>query len=274
MDTSQQDDFATDYDAEWDREDASDQQAVVTDENPPTGNEETAPSDPAPDTTTDQTASDSSETPAEGVNDEGTRTETEDEKEALQRAETNLKLLAAEKKALEDRLAVRGRILKELEKKNAELEQAARPLTNFERDFPDYAEDFKKLAGREEAPAVEVDPEEALAAAANKIVSAHPDAVEVSQSQEMAYFLAANPMFAVDGKPMYVPTALHSDDPAEAIAALSYFKETRSAPPPEPPPVNNLESMVPPQTTQARPDIPKVNLSVQEEYDAEWAKDD
>lgn len=277
MDNAQQDQSLSDYDAEWDREDAPANQGAVTDEIQPTDDEDTATSETAPETTEEGTPIEAQGDPAEGASEGDDGTDSTEDTEALRQAETKIMSLEGQLKAANDRLSIRGRELKELRQELATLRKAARPTTEFEKEFPQYAEDIRKLAGVEDETEVEeTDPVDAQAATVDAILAAHPDAGALYNDPAFQEYLVANPLFVYEGSPMFVNTAINSDNAAEVIAALTYYKSTLNTPEPTPePPKESLEDMVPPPTSSGKPSIPSSTvLTPREEYDAAWATDD
>lgn len=277
MENSQQDQIS-DYDAEWDREDApEDDQGVVTDGSQPTDDEDPAFSETAPDTTGEETPSDDPDAAAEQTTDSDTKADDTGDQEALRQAETKIMSLEGQLKALNDRLAIRGRELKELRRENSDLKKASQEPTEFEKEFPQFAGDIRKIAGLEEPETeTDTDPVDEMAATVDAILAAHPDAGAIHESREFHEYLATSPTFIFEGTPMFVNNAVNSDNADEVNAALTHYKSTLNTPDPTPDTQKEtLEDMVPPPTSKGKPDIPSsAPKTTQEEYDAEWARDD
>lgn len=278
MSTSEQEVPISDYDAEWDREDAPNDQGVATEGLQETPTEETATPEGAPEDKTDETPNEDNGTPAEESSGDDEGTDADDPTEALRQAQTRIMALEGQLKASNDRLSLRGRKLKELEATAAELQKAARQPTQFEKDFPQYAEDLKTLTGQQDnEPETQTDPVDQEAETIEKILAAHPDVGQLYEDPALQTYLSQDPMFVLDGKPAFVNSALHSEDADEVIAALNHYKSLQ--PPPQQdapaPKEDPLKDMVPPDTSTARDSVPaSTQMTPEEQYNAEWARDD
>lgn len=277
----------TDYDAAWDRDDAPDDNQGVDAEGQyqQTDVDDPASETPAPKADTEEPGEEPKTPAAEQEDDGNTPGDgSSSPEEALRQAEIEISALRGQNKALNDRLSSRGRELKELRDKVAELETKTREPTKFEQEFPEYADDIRKLTGQDNTNSAEpeVDPADAQAETVDKILQAHPDAGTLYNSAELHEFLKNDPVFVFDGNPQFVNHALHSDNADEVIAALAYFKanagSSQSTPPGEPEtpagkkdPLGDLEE---PAGKGGSPSVPNAARSPLEEYEAAWAADD
>lgn len=275
MNESQQDQPVSDYEAEWDREDApDDDQGVDTTGVQQTDIEDPASEESAPETTDETTPIETQDDPAEDAVEGNDGTDGAADSERLRQLETENLSLKGQLKALNDRLSIRGRELKELRQELAENKKANREPTGFEREFPEFAEDIRKLAGtQEETVNEQVDPVDQEAATMEALLAAHPDAGNIYADPALHEWLATEPMFVLNGQPMFVNNAIHSDNADEIIAAISHYKSQANTPAPEPE-KNPLEDMTPPPTSQGKPTMVRTPSTPQEEYDAAWASDE
>ena len=194
-------------------------------------------------------------------------------REAYRRAERELLAMKGQTKALNDRLSHRGRELKELREKAAQLEESTREKTAFEKEFPQYAEDIRAITGTgKPSQTQELSQEEAEAMTVQLIQEAHPDAGDLYNTKEFHEYLASDPLFVFNDQPMRLATAVHSDSADEIIAALAHYKTTiqQSAPNRQ----DSLKDMVAPAKTSGKHDMrTSAQLTPQEQYEAEWDKD-
>lgn len=274
---AQPEDSISDYDKAWDsEEDSPVNGGVDTDEFQETSDEATATSDDAQDDEESTASTDATDTTAESESEAEGDAENQSDSEASQ-ASAELLTLQTQNKALSDRLAVRGRELKELRKELADLKKASRQPTKFEQEFPEYAEDIKQLAGIEETDETETDTTDDEVDTVEKILSAVPDAGALYNDPSLHQYLQTDPVFVFNGAAMFVNAAIHSDNPDEVIAGLNHYKSTKQAatPAPKETPEDPLKDMVPPPTSAGKPDVPRTTtMSPMEQYDAEWAADD
>ena len=273
----------SDYDAEWGRADApgEDQGVDAESQYRQSDDDDTASDSSAPADTDGEPGEDPKASSAESEdNGNPPGDEPNDQQEAMRTAEIEINSLRGQNKALNDRLASRGRELKELRQELAELKEQTRQPTKFEQEFPEYAEDIRKITGggKEEELEPESDRADAEAETVEKILAAHPDAGTLYNTPDLHEYLKSDPVFTFNGQPMFVNAAIHSDNADEVIAGLAFYKEqtAKQAPAKDdtPPQKDPLADMDEPPRSGGAPSMPKPARSVQEQYEAAWDNDD
>ena len=267
----------TAYEKEWGLETDDPQTSSVDNEfSKQTSEVGDQPTSEAPNDSTEDTSSNDNQSSAESEVVDVWADSTEAQREAFRRAENEMTAANNRAKINSDKLAERGRELKALREKSAELQEAARPRTEFETEHEVYASDIntmieqklnERIPVQEELSEAEVDQNTYEA-----ITSAHPTAGDIYNSDAMKTLLAEDPVFKHRGQPKLFSETLHSNDPADVIAALDYYKTLNHS---EPSQDNGLSNM---QTTQSRGGQHDMKhssqLSDQEAYAREWLIDD
>jgi hypothetical protein len=106
------------------------------------------------------------------------------------------------------------------------------------------------------------------------ITQAHPHAGDMYNSESMKTLLNEDPVMKINGKAMLFSETLHSNDPADVIAALDFYKTTHDDTAPSSAP-SGLEAMQSGTPRGNRTDMRTAGqLSSQERYDQEWELDD
>ena len=253
----------SDYDTEWGLDNDSPSNSDIV------NSDETSSSD-APATVTDESAlegqanaspsSDESKA-AELENNTTWADATPDQIKAFNKAEGDEKAMRGRYRLSNDKNSMLERELNELRVQNADYQAKLRVPTQFEQDHPEYAEDLNKLYGnREGVPApVAVDP-------AELIISAHPDAGEVYNSNEFQTWVGAQP------KP--VRQAIESSDAESINEILTLYKSTATSKPFVPNPKAGLQELSGTGGSSASIDLRTTSsLTASEQYDREWAAD-
>jgi hypothetical protein len=202
----------------------------------------------------------------------------EAQREAFRRAE-NEKVSADNRAKLNaDKLAERGRELKALRDETHELREANRPRTEFETEHEVYAQDVDRMIQQRLDERIPVQPEMEQAEVEQQvfdaITQAHPHAGDMYNSESMKTLLNEDPVMKINGKAMLFSETLHSNDPADVIAALDFYKTTHDDTAPSSAP-SGLEAMQSGTPRGNRTDMRTAGqLSSQERYDQEWELDD
>ena len=204
---------------------------------------------------------------------------TEAQREAFRRAE-NEKVSADNRAKLNaDKLAERGRELKALRDETHELRETHRPRTEFETEHEVYAKDVEKMIQQrldERLPvAPVVEQTEVDQHTYDAITQAHPLAGDMYNSDAMKTLLNEDPVMKVNGKAQLFSETLHSNDPADVITALDFYKTLHSD---STPPKGNQSGLEAMQSGTSRGNKMDMRTSDQltdaEKYDAEWELDD
>jgi len=198
--------------------------------------------------------------------------------EAFRRAENEKTAAENRAKINADKLAERGRELKTLRDESLELQEATRVRSEFETEHEVYARDVDLMIQRRlderipEAPVVtEAENDQYVYEA---ITNAHPTAGDMYNSEPLKELLADDPVFKHNGRAVLFSETLHSNDPADVIAALDFYKTTHQPVQQQAAPTG-LESMQGASSRGGRPDMRTMDqFSDSERYDAEWELDD
>jgi hypothetical protein len=273
MNNDTQQESASEYDKEWELEDDNpspsskdssvDQQTSESDDQAPLSQE--AP--PAPDDTN----------PAVGEDVDVWADASEAQKEAYQRAE-NEKVSADNRAKLNaDKLAERGRELKALRDETLELRETHRTRTEFETEHEVYARDVDQMIQQRLDERLPVQPEEASADVDQQtfdvITNAHPRAGDMYNSDSMKTLLEEDPVMKINGKAVLFSETLHSNDPADVVTALDYYKSIHSVD--SKAPQDGLEAMQPNTSRGNKVDMrTSSQMTEAENYDQEWELDD
>jgi hypothetical protein len=277
MNNDTQQESASEYDKEWELEDDNpspsskdssvDQQTSESDDQ----FEDEAPlsqeAPPAPDDTN----------PAVGEDVDVWADASEAQKEAYQRAE-NEKVSADNRAKLNaDKLAERGRELKALRDETLELRETHRTRTEFETEHEVYARDVDQMIQQRLDERLPVQPEEASADVDQQtfdvITNAHPRAGDMYNSDSMKTLLEEDPVMKINGKAVLFSETLHSNDPADVVTALDYYKSIHSVD--SKAPQDGLEAMQPNTSRGNKVDMrTSSQMTEAENYDQEWELDD
>ena len=267
----------TDYEKEWGLDTDDPQTSSVNNEldkkTPAVGDQ---PSAEAPNDPQEATSSNDNQSSEESEVVDVWADASEDQREAFRRAENEKTAAENRAKINSDKLAERGRELKALRQEAAELQEDTRPRTEFEQEHEVYANDIntmieqklqQRIPVQEELSEAEVDQMTYEA-----ITRAHPTAGDLYNSESMKKLLAEDPVFKHGGKPKLFSETLHSNDPADVIAALDYYKTLNHS---EEAKDNGLSSMQSTQSRGGKPDMRSLSqLSDKESYEREWQIDD
>ena len=277
MNNDTQQESASEYDKEWELEDDNpspsskdssvDQQTSESDDQ----FEDEAPlsqeAPPAPDDTN----------PAVGKDVDVWADASEAQKEAYQRAE-NEKVSADNRAKLNaDKLAERGRELKALRDETLELRETHRTRTEFETEHEVYAKDVDQMIQQRLDERLPVQPEVSSADVDQQtfdaITNAHPRAGDMYNSESMKTLLEEDPVMKVNGKAVLFSETLHSNDPADVVTALDYYKSIHSVD--SKAPQDGLEAMQPNTSRGNKVDMrTSSQMTEAENYDQEWELDD
>ncbi len=277
MNNDTQQESASEYDKEWELEDDNpspsskdssvDQQTSESDDQ----FEDEAPlsqeAPPAPDDTN----------PEVGEDVDVWADASEAQKEAYQRAE-NEKVSADNRAKLNaDKLAERGRELKALRDETLELRETHRTRTEFETEHEVYAKDVDQMIQQRLDERLPVQPEVSSADVDQQtfdvITNAHPRAGDMYNSDSMKTLLEEDPVMKVNGKAVLFSETLHSNDPADVVTALDYYKSIHSVD--SKAPQDGLEAMQPNTSRGNKVDMrTSSQMTEAENYDQEWELDD
>ena len=277
MNNDTQQESVSEYDKEWELEDDNpspsskdssvDQQTSESDDQ----FEDEAPlsqeAPPAPDDTN----------PAVGEDVDVWADASEAQKEAYQRAE-NEKVSADNRAKLNaDKLAERGRELKALRDETLELRETHRTRTEFETEHEVYARDVDQMIQQRLDERLPVQPEEASADVDQQtfdvITNAHPRAGDMYNSDSMKTLLEEDPVMKINGKAVLFSETLHSNDPADVVTSLDYYKSIHSVD--SKAPQDGLEAMQPNTSRGNKVDMrTSSQMTEAENYDQEWELDD
>ena len=201
----------------------------------------------------------------------------EAQREAFRRAE-NEKVSADNRAKLNaDKLAERGRELKALRDETFELREANRPLTEFETEHQVYAQDVDRMIQQRLDERIPVQPEvsqtEVDQQVFDAITNAHPQAGDMYNSDSMKTLLNDDPVMKVNGRAQLFSEVLHSNDPADVVTALDYYKSIHSEY--SKAPQSGLEAMQPNTSRGNKVDMrTSGQMTEAENYDQEWELDD
>ena len=201
----------------------------------------------------------------------------EAQKEAFRRAE-NEKVSADNRAKLNaDKLAERGRELKALRDETLELRETHRTRTEFETEHEVYAADVNQMIQQkldERLPVVPVvEQTEVDQLTYDAITQAHPMAGDMYNSDSMKTLLNDDPVMKVNGKAQLFSETIHSNDPADVITALDYYKTIHSVD--SKAPHGGLEAMQPNTSRGNKVDMrTSGQMTEAEKYDQEWELDD
>lgn len=278
MNDNTQQEGTSDYDTEWGLSDDDSQTSSVDDGN---NQQSSEPSDLDGNEAHDGSGSDSShgnsENSEESNLDDVWANATEGQREAYRRAENEKVAAEHRAKINSDKLAERGRELKALREQSQEWADAARPKTEFEEQHSVYANDIntmidqrmqERLPVQEELTQAEVDHQTYVA-----ITDAHPTAGDMYNSEAMKTLLQDDPVFKHDGRAVLFSESLHSNNPADVVAALDYYKHTHSGTPSQKD--DGLSDMQGGSSRGSQRDMRhSTQKSQSEQYDSEWEQDD
>jgi hypothetical protein len=189
--------------------------------------------------------------------------------EAIRQAERNEKANLGRFRIAKDKADRLERELQEERKRYQEFEAKSRQPTLFEQEHPDYYNDLKEdlkkeLASQQVVP--EVDTGEA---AVESILSAHPDAGDLYNSDEFKAWIG--------NQPKYVRNTIESSDPEDVISVLDSYKSHQTVSEASRPQGSQdaLRQVAHTGGSPARPNLSKPHdMSASQQYDAEWELDD
>lgn len=281
MNNNTQQEGQSDYETEWEL-DTDDPQTSSVDNafDQQSSNGDTVPSDEASDAQSGATSQRSNQNSAESDDGGLWANATPEQQDAYRRAENERVSANNRAKLNADKLAERGRELKALRERTLELEEAGRQPTEFEAEHEVYAKNIEDMIERKlqtRLPPVEepqeIDQAQQEQQTFDAITTAHPDAGELYKSQDLQEFLSDDPVFKHGGRAVLFSEALHSNDPADVVAALDHYKNNHSGSPQ--PKAGGLENMQGAPSRGGKPDMRTLNqMSSDEQYAAEWDLDD
>jgi len=210
---SLEDDNSSDYDAEWGLDiDTPITPAVEhTDDTSMTDEAATVTATSASDEQEDTTSTSEVSKAAEPESDTTWANATPEQLKAHKKAESDEKAMKGRFRLSNDKNAMLEKELNQLRADNASFQEKLRTPTKFEQDHPEYAEDLNKLYGAKGGATTPAEPDPADA-----IVSAHPDAGELYNSNEFQIWIATQP------KP--VRQAIEASDAESIIDILTQYK--------------------------------------------------
>jgi hypothetical protein len=258
---SQTDDFANDYEAEW--------ADGITEETQPTSEAGSAPELEAQDVEQITSQDEITSKAAEPESDDIYAGLSEKHIEAIRQAERNEKANLGRYRIAKDKADRLERELQEERNRSKELEVKARQPSQFEQDHPDYYEELKadlknEIGTQQVVPSVDTGE-----AAVESILTAHPDAGDVYNSNDFKAWIGA--------QPKYVRNTIESSDPEDVISVLDSYKSTQISIATSRPSSSQqaLEQVAHVGGSPARPNLSRPSdMSASQQYDAEWAIDD
>jgi len=267
LSNSQEEDFEADYLAEWGDE-LPEATSSPTETNKPSpvdsaSTNEAQSEEPTPslDNQTSKAAEPESEDIYAGLSDK--------QAEAIRQAERNEKANLGRFRIAKDKADRLERELQEERKRSTELEAKARQPTLFEQDHPDYYNDLKEDLKKELASQAVVPEVNTGEAAVESILTAHPDAGDLYNSDEFKSWIG--------NQPKYVRNTIESSDPEDVISVLDSYKSHQSVSEASRPQGSQdaLRQVAHTGGSPARPNLSRPHdMSSSQQYDAEWELDD
>lgn len=258
----------SDYEKEWASEEATPAESPMEPEVEHKGEDEKSPeeeaatSEGAPEGSQEEAQEEDPSKAAESEQEDFLAGLNEAQREAFQKLERDRKADQGRVRVANNKQQTLEEELQTLRDENATLKKANTETTQFEQDHPEYAEDLKKLVGNNTTNNGTVTPEEL-------VLAAHPDVVDLTESPEFSAWVA--------GQDEEVISAINGSQAAPFILALNKFKRDVQS---EQKPAQE-ENTKPPAGladvggSSSIPDKrPLSSLSVEEQYDREWADED
>lgn len=270
-----------DYDAEWAKEDEDNSSSpsdtqVITDAPPTIVDEKAAEPDTAKGEAEPKAQEEVSPETSEVSSAES---ETSDDiwanappelKDAYEKAQNDFKAMKGRHKNAEHRAAA---LQKEFDKVNNQLGEATRKKGVYETEHPELFNEVKELMEsrlpQAESAEIAQEPSEEL----QVVFKVHPDASDILNSKEWETYKSN---FTVEQQ-----TKFDSPDPYEFIDLMNEYKQERKVAEVKSSYEDEaarrkavLEEASPAEGKSSKPNPEKSNMSVEDAYDAEWAKED